>query len=803
MLGMYARNAWDNNYKRGRYRLTYQEYDTPARARVLSNDIIYCPGGTTFSATSKMVIGNPTSEALPVVILYLNPSLKIESMRSGNYPLEFNRENQVIKIDTTLYPGQEFILEIVYSGGIDERVCYLDIPDREYYNPSSKVDIFKYGRRHAFVCPSFTLLHPECLWYPVTVPPVKINADLGQEMNFTRYRLNVEVPSGLTAISQGKPFKSGGRVIFESDHKLSGISLALGNFRKRTMQLSSGAIEVYYFDGNEFFLKNLDTLGKPVRQQLEVLKRYFESYYGKSYLFDKLILAETPLSFTSYSRKWYQGSDYIQPGMVFLPERASKLPVYYRYFQNDKQTVQNYVQYLVSANFRGSQYDISPMFTTYTGCITSEFFPGIDVAFNRMLTSYNGANVSSYVDYNSSFSEAVECLSDKSLLEALSDKEKNLSCMNLITQKSLQLQAFLTISIPWRDLKNFLKRFNSRVQFDEVDFSIFQKEFERELQVSNLDKILFTWYTVNQLPVFRVKNIALRELEDDGNTKYIVSLDVWNKGKVDGVLSVITDDKSIGREENILSRNFLIPAGACRSLNVLFDLLPTGLIISTNFSRNIPKAIPCAFSGNAIPRVLSIPEEYVVCDTSVFVHPDEIIVDNRDEGFQIVDSANRRVLLPSLFGKKKEKFLNWTPLIAGINYGDVVRDAYCKDAADGKSFAEWEVRLPRDGYYEVYAYCQNITKYVSRYCYGSWLKGTEIHYTIFLGTEAIPVRVNTREVSPGWISLGRFYFHEGRAKVRLSDKGGKQIMNPFGQPDPLMRQLVVADAVKWVFERAK
>ncbi len=807
VLGVYARGIWNDNQWRKRYKQTYLEYDSPAKARVLSHDIVYHPKGNIFSATSKLVLWNPTKEVLSRVILYLNPALNIGRITGGDRSLGFDRKNQVIVIDTVLYPGEKCVLEVVYSGGIDERVCYLDVPEREYEHPFSKIGMFKYGKRHAFVSFSFTLLHPECLWYPVTIPPVKVNADFGENMNFSNYKLHVNIPPGQVAISQGEALDHGEYVVFVNDHKLSGISLTLGSFQKKKMQLASMEIEVYHFKGNDFFLKNLDTLGKPIQQQLELSRMYFEGLHGKKYAFKKLVLVETPASFTSYARKWHQSSDYVQPGIVFLPERASKLPLYYRYprgtGKKDDQAVREYVQYLVLGNFQSSAYNLSPLFTTYTGCITSRYFPGIHIAFSRMLTLYSGANIRSYTDYDFSCAEAVEYLSGNSLLEALSDKEKAASTMSLISQKSLQLQALLTTSISWRELKRFLIRFNARVRFDEVDFSTFQKEFEEEFKVKDLAETLFAWYSQKQLPVFLVRNVSLQEFADDGDKKYVVSLDVWNKGEVDGVLSVVTRDKSVNGEEDVLSKNYIIPARACRSLHVVYDVWPRDLMISTNLSQNQPKGFSCPFSGKVIPRISSLPPEMEICDTLSFSNPDEIVVDNRDEGFQVVDSTHRRVLLPALFGKKEEKFLDWTALVAGMNYGDVVRDAYCKGAGNGQSFAEWKANIPRDGYYEVYAYYQDITKYVSRYCYGSGLRGAKLHYTVFVGEEAVPVDVDVHEVSPGWISLGRFYFREGVAKVRLSDEGGKQIMNPFGQPDPSMRQLIVADAMKWVVGRAR
>lgn len=86
----------------------------------------------------------------------------------------FHRENQVIVVQKELQPGENITLRIEYDGKIDERICYLDISDKEYDHAYWLDKKWRFGKRSAFVENGYTLLLPECLWYPVAVPPVNL-----------------------------------------------------------------------------------------------------------------------------------------------------------------------------------------------------------------------------------------------------------------------------------------------------------------------------------------------------------------------------------------------------------------------------------------------------------------------------------------------------------------------------------------------------------------------------------------------------------------------------------------------------
>lgn len=138
----------------------------------------------------------------------------------------------MILIDHPLAPGGDIELEIEYEGGIDEDIYQVNIPDNEFFSPIAPyAQKENYGRRKAFVSSGFTLLVPEVMWYPMTVPPVELQA--AKEINFTDYTLHVKNPGEMTVLSQGTPTREGDNITFNNLQNLTGLSLCMGMYLRK------------------------------------------------------------------------------------------------------------------------------------------------------------------------------------------------------------------------------------------------------------------------------------------------------------------------------------------------------------------------------------------------------------------------------------------------------------------------------------------------------------------------------------------------------------------------------------------
>ena len=133
-------------------------------------------------------------------------------------------------------------------------------------------------------------------------------------------------------------------------------------------------------------------------------------------------------------------------------------------------------------------------------------------------------------------------------------------------------------------------------------------------------------------------------------------------------------------------------------------------------------------------------------------------------------------------------------------YGGILRNAFAKLAGNGRLKAEWNQILPEEGEYEVFFYHIPIDNTGITENYG---KGAELYYTVSYGEESKEVVVDLSERMEGWISLGKYYFPAGmKATVVLDDRGCTFETDPKyvekGWEIPPRKQIIVADAVKWV-----
>ena len=97
----------------------------------------------------------------------------------------------------------------------------------------------------------YTLLTPECLWYPVAVSPVNLSFLHATGKDFTDFRLRVFDPSRRSVVSQGERIREGDSVRFYNWQRLQGVTLCMGNFESRSVRVDSVMFELYSFKGHD------------------------------------------------------------------------------------------------------------------------------------------------------------------------------------------------------------------------------------------------------------------------------------------------------------------------------------------------------------------------------------------------------------------------------------------------------------------------------------------------------------------------------------------------------------------------
>ncbi len=799
--------------KREAFRDAYAKYDREKPLKIVANYLQLKEnenGG--ISVMSRMTVANRDSVVLPLV-LYLNPGLVVASITVDGKTVSFQREQQVILADETVASGKTSEVVVKYEGKIDNSFCFLDTPEEKYASPEvNTIGIYRFGYSPAFCEKEYKLLSPECAWYPVSMP---LYHPLGfREEMFTHYTLEVEHAPHLVAISQGKADREiAGKTKFSFEHNIPGISLCIGNYKKREMlicidtvglRIAPGvtiesveddhpvSVELFYLPEHEFMLDCYDVVTKlKLLETIEGAKNsvHFYSYYSNyepkrlenkiaydptlQYPYSWLTLVEVPCNFHAFAGRSLQTGERVQGGMVFLPEkRYSVDESSYSHEDKEEEACGRLVHELDL--FSEGSCDLKPSCVGNTSFIQSDEYPLINDVLKLIFSSPYRGIFGEDIEYL-----IVDYLKDHSLEDALRDSSLSPGLLdNIIRKKRDELLALLEIRIGKNEFLEAYHDFLKRHLFEEKNFEEFSRELSARFGVG-LDTIVENWYRSDRLPVFQVAGHGVSVGYD-----IIFDFDVFNRGEVPGIIT-LSDGKP----------GWIIPPGEGRSIRKYIKSIGN-FNVSTILSLNLPSDIELPDeSGNADADTTG---KFLPLDASPFpTNEDEIIVDNEDLGFAIHET--RKFSLASLFGgvEVRAKCYSFAPanhwglILRTDCQGFPVKGAYSKRAGKGNQKVQWEPRLPREGKYEVFCYLP----YDGRSYYADLAPhfSRTYHYTVFDGQEEHEVVLSLDKNDWRWISLGVFDFH-GTARVTLSDKDRERTPEneKFGP------QEVVADAIKWV-----
>lgn len=837
--------------QRKQYAEKYKKYNNADKVNLLDQNITYSQNGNEITGSTNLKVQNRNHREINKILLYLNPSLKIEKLTQNGQTLTFERDAQVIAINYKLTPYETVDLQLDYKGTIDENICYLDVSDEEFYDTQTGSSILRFGKTYAYVQNAFTLLTPENLWYPTAYPPINPEAPYNIRKNFSNYTLKVVNPKNRTVISQGVATQSGDTVIFQNAEQLPGLSLAIGDYEKKSIVVDSVELELYNFKGHAYFSEELSNLSDTLAYFLSDMKTEYEMRKGRKYPFQKFVIAETPISYAGYVRNWKGNSEQLQPEIVFLPEKGATLPrsnfkqtkkMSREWGRQDPQRTINekeiemnalrefinrtllseeifqeegnlFVNSIFSkgwtAKSKLNRYDISSMYFNYANSIYSRDFPIIDIVMNTMLKQEENEQRRGWWRMFSGMGDSQKAsayLNGKSFEQAVLDNTLSTEVFyEMMKLKGIYLRNYITSRISSDDFKKFMNTFTNENKFQEVNFTRLNSEFIRNFHFNLMDFIP-SWYTINSTPIFIVKGIDTDKIEKDGYTKYIVHFNVYNPTNVDGIISVkIEEGEGFGggsrgrrgrgqQKESKPPLNYIIEARKYKEIKILCNDRPNNITINTNIAQNLPSDI---MQNLSTPNTVSADTTSGMFDSdaTLFVHnPQEIVIDNEDNGFRVIES-NQKNTLQSLFKKQEEdkyKNLNfwappskWTATIGTNFYGDYINSAIYKKSSNGTNKAEWNTRIEIPGFYEVSVYIPQTNMMMFRRREG----GQDYQYYTVKhddGEEEVFIET-TGGMNQGWTTLGSFYFSAGDTKVTLSDKGS----NP--------NQLIYADAVKWVY----
>lgn len=830
-INFFIRN--EKNFSlRQKYVDVYSKYEEMPKGKMISQDICYKRKDGKIVLDSRLVVQNMAEQDLQEIILYLNPTLDVKSIEVNGSKTVFEKEHQVIRVKETLAIGDSVCIHVMCEGKIDENVCYLDIPQESILKTKyNQYLACRFGKRYIFENDDFTLLIPEVLWYPMVKPPVNPFDPYMLDRDLARYTLRVENLEGKTAVSQGLRSEGEDCVMFSTDYPLYGLSLCIGNFETFTILIDSVDCELNIYKRNKSLLTGVKNV---CPEQLSELKEQTEEAMGKSYPYRRFVLTEVPITFASYYRNDRLKSEFIQPEIVFFPERgAGKFQI------RDTSMISDWIRNLeklllsddvedntfvwkeffglsrwnmaelFSKNFQRepNPYQIYPLFFNEIIQFQSKDYPVLNAVCNLILKE-KIAELDMDADvFNRAKLDAINYLSHNSLKYALTDRDISLSTMyEIILLKSEEiLNYFEWKGIPRDSIRNFILNYIGNNKFESIDIGQLNTDLKKCYGV-DWTNYLYLWYTNESIPRFLVKDFSVERVvskEEEDWTSTIVYFSVFNDSDTDGFIRLQSSSSSFtntmihvpwGKIQEPVDIFLYIKAGEGKEVALPVEKSQPYFKLSMGYSANIPDEIVIACNmEEGRPRIDGY-ERYI--DKTFFSkNPNEIIVDNEDDDFRVVNnSSHLRDYFNCKEGDEKYEnlvsyvFLNdtWKMLVDNDAYGSVVKSAMFRLVGKGKSCLEWSANLEKEGIYEIFVYIPRVS---FKHVLLPQVEYTEIRnrvqvYNVFLGDKEEKVLVDTRNAE-GWLSIGKFHGKPGRSVVSLSDEG-----EPF--------QIMIGDAVKWV-----
>ena len=823
----YVVHYHDKLNARSEYATTFNKYAATNNVSILTHNLTITPTGSTLEGESILQIHNKLSKSLDTIILYLNPSLKIISVTSNDTEIPYTRENQTIIIHQSIQSQDTMPLNISYNGHINEAICYTDVLKKDYLNTQLYGSIYRLGKRYAWLEETFTLLTPECLWYPSAVAPAHPASPYHLKKNFVEYILTVNYDGDKTVLSQGKSKRVDDQIIFTNQSPLPGISLTIAEYERKSLTIDSTEYEILHFKGNDYFSEHFTDLSDTLVGLIRDFKNDIEIAKGRNYPFHKFVIAETPVQFASYTRNWKGHTEYVMPEIVFVPEQnvtqnhdftttKTRYDDWKRHDSNAPDslgmTMRILQDFLRSIFINENMYynrkssinstNITPMFFSHTGFVHSEEYPMLDVVMNIMQNSTSTPPPQrGRARFINDQQRANTYLSDHSFQSAISDaKLKPEIFYELLKLKSNALKNYINTQISLKEFNSFLTHFFQQNSFTDVPFETFRRSFENTYGI-DLNPFLHQWYTEDHSPSIYIKDVDANKVVMDEMTKFQIKFKVYNPSDVDAIISAQPNqgggrDRRKGGEKSTAAPeqfSYFIPKGEASEIKIIVDNRPASIIINTNISHNLPTAFSFNFS-KIEHTVTDTIEGIFPIDTNDFKpNPDEIIIDNSDKGFKIIES-NTRTKLKDFVKKEKEsendRYKNfnpwwapskWTLIAADYYYGETIHSALYKTKGSGNNSIIWSADIPKSGHYELFIWNPK-TESSNRHYYSRSSDRNQT-YTVEYDGETENMTIDLEQEAGGWVSLESFYLPAGVTTVTLTDK--------------VSGSYVIADAIKF------
>ncbi len=782
------------------------EYLSYAQIDIQDHEILLTQAADGISVESK-IIGNAKVESKKFVF-NLNPGLNVRAVLFEGQPIKFEQKLQLllVQFDTIIPAGTKVNLQVNYAGTIDEDAMFIDV-DHKLKSKRPDDYLFDIGRQSVFIQSQFLLLTHEAQWYLQAGVGYSTLSTSWFRKDFIDYKLTVKTLPGLIPVSSGQIKEiAEDTYYFERDFALPQLSLSIGNYKKKSLQIDSLEFSVYHIEGHDYFHDAFpdirDTLPAIILERL----RDYERNIDLKYPFKGFSIVEVPGHFKSYDRTWTSIHQNNQAGLVYFPEKGlfSRINDFKSYVKRQKRWGRNRdktpeeLQTLVlhqfidrffrfkdmstNSNSQGTvvEESINPyyqfvQFYEMSNNLDSEDWPVLNRVFESYLRGSENAGPE-WVRRNSGSTQnelANMVLQEKTFAEILNLKENQELIDNVIELKGETLFSIIQAKADTDQFRNFIGELLAETRFQNLPFENFNERLQNEFGVDLSDQ-MEKWFNEIQLSRYRISTPVAEKVLAGNKEMIRVSFKVTNDGSAEGVIKVTLHPDENKDNEKLL---YLEP-GQTKEASYLTVTEPTGIHFNTLSSGNLPNQIEYNFEQIGKSSIKNAKEgESIIEEPLVLANKGEIIVDNESPDFEFSHFEEVSRLRKWLKPKEGDGFkykgtrvwrppLNWTATTSDEFFGEFIRSAFYIKSGDGSKKVKWKIPIADPGRYEVYYHVYKDDSF-------RWDRNLKGNYQFSIphqnGTDHPSIELSHQSPA-GWTALGDYSFSSDTVTISLSNE---------------------------------
>lgn len=673
-----------------------RQYENNSFVSLTNAEIVVTHTKSNITASADLKFVNRNDVPVSSYIFSLNPSLAVSSVTKGTMNVKFRSTGNIIEInpEVPLASGQSDSLKISYSGSVTESFCFPDYTDNIKDNPY-RIWVANVNKRQAFLTESYVLLTPESHWYPVPglnfypSNPARIKVD------YSNYTLRVKDEAGLNPVSQGRMTREGDYSVFRSESPLTGIILAIGDYKSDTLIVDSVKYISYYFPGHDYYKKDLSEIKDTLSSLVSGIMRELETSFSTKYPFKTLGLVEVPVQFYSYPKMNTQTRAELQPSIVLLPEKLSTLAnagFRKRFARQKKRMARNnqvitdkelqvrlfndFVRnaFISGENFRyingvvlnePIRYRLGPSFYFFKNNFYSTEYPVINAVFESHLQKVIAPVQNRDFFFNAEGLSDIDkpnlILRNISFRDLLAKNPKGDTIRTVLTVKGDYLFNLLRERAGISEFNKWLSVYLDDNKFQSVDIRKLNSDIKNRFGFEFYSD-LSDWFNGKSQPGFLFSGLQVMEIVVDDRSRYQVTFNAFNPEPEPGLFNVSVrsaggsgqpgqqsaniqvggagasnlSGQGRGIETGDLSRIVFLGPGQAKKTGIIIDVEPREILINTIFSRNLPGEIvlPVTNIIKSKERTKGFEGEELLSSLPFSAESGDIIVDNEDPGFK-------------------------------------------------------------------------------------------------------------------------------------------------------------------------